>query len=216
MKPHVLLLAVVASLPSAMHLSAQERFFIGATAGLSSTSLSGDIPESGSYTSRLGFSGGLIAEYALTDDIRLSVQPSFARRGTRVVFDVGTDEPRDSLNLTLDYGSIPVMARFLTPGGSWFVNGGLDLGFLLGASLEDRTTGGEADVETLINDTDLMMLFGVGGTIPLDPALFTIEVRYGQSLMNAGANDELAATLGFSPRFRSSGFQLLVAVLYPL
>ena len=60
------------------------------------------------------------------------------------------------------------------------------------------------------------MILGVGAAFHLAPALVSIELRYGQSLLNAGANEELAAAAGFSPRFRSSGFQLLVAVLYPL
>lgn len=215
MKPRILLIAGIALL-ACSHLCAQERFFVGATAGGSSTSLSGDISEDGSYTSKLGFSAGLIAEYALTDDIRLSMQPSYVRRGTGVAFDVGEEDPRDSLELTLDYFSVPLMARFLTPGGTWFVNGGLDLSFLLDASLKDVNAGGTVDVQNLINDLDLMMILGVGGTAHLSPVFVSIELRYGQSLLNAGANDQLAAAVGISPRFRSSGFQLLVAVLYPL
>jgi hypothetical protein len=197
-------------------LWAQERFFLGATAGASSTKLSGDVPDDGSYTSKIGFSAGLIGEYALWDDIHLSVQPSYVRRGTGLAFDVGEVDPRDSLELSLDYFSIPIMARFLAPGRIWFVNGGLDLGFLLKGSLKNVPADRTVDVKDLLNSVDLMMIIGVGGTIHLDPALLTIELRYGQSLINAGSNDQLAAKIGVPPRFRSTGFQLLAGVMYPL
>ncbi len=155
----------------ASHSHAQSQFFLGATGSLSRTSLSGDAPEDASYTSRIGFGFGAVAEYSLTSDIRLSVQPSYARRGTGVGYDIGEEDLRDSLSLTLDYVSIPVMARFLSSGGSWFVNGGLDFGFLLEASLEDVNTGSSADVKQSINTFDVMMIIGVGTSIALDPAL---------------------------------------------
>lgn len=194
----------------------QSRFFLGVTGGLSSTSFSGDAPEDASYTSKVGFGLGVVAEYALSDDIRLSVQPSYVRRGTGVGYDVGEEELRDSLSLTLDYVSIPVMCRFLSSGGSWFVNGGFDFGFLADASREDIRTGSSTDVKESVNNFDVMMIIGVGANITLDPALITCELRYGQSLANAGANDQLTAAAGVPVRFRSSGFQLLAAILFPL
>jgi hypothetical protein len=195
---------------------AQGNFFLGATGGLSRTSLSGDAPENASYTSLIGFSAGLIGEFSLTDDIRLSIQPSYARRGTGVGFDVGEEKLRDSLKLSLDYLSVPVMARFVSQQGFWFVNGGLDFGFLLNASLSDVNAGGKVDVKKSINDLDLMMVFGVGRLVEISPAFLTIELRYGQSLFNAGSSNQLATAVGVPVRFRLSGFQLLAGVLFPL
>jgi hypothetical protein len=215
MKSLLVLTAAVAFLASPS-LLAQERFFLGATAGASSTKLSGDVPEDGSYTSKVGFSAGLIAEYAFWDDIHLSVQPSYVSRGTGLAFDVGEVDLRDSLELSFDYVSIPMMARFLAPGRVWFVNGGLDLGFLLSASLKNVQTESTADVKDLLNSVDLMMIIGVGGNIRFNPAIMTLELRYGQSLLNAGSNDQLAAKAGISPRFRSTGFQFLLGVMFPL
>jgi hypothetical protein len=212
--PPLLVAALLLSLSSVAF--AQERFFLGTTGGLSKMSLSGDAPDGASYTSLMGFSAGLIGEYALTDDIRLSVQPSYVRRGTGVAFDVGNPDPRDSLELSLGYFSIPVMARFMSPRRSWFVNGGLDCGFLLNASLSDVNTGGSVDVKNFINGLDLMMIVGVGGLVEVAPALLTFELRYAQSILNAGSSDQLAAKAGVPVRFRSSGLQLLVGVLFPL
>jgi hypothetical protein len=197
-------------------LAAQGKFFLGATGGVNSMKLSGDTPDDGSYTSKIGFSGGLIGEYSLTGDINLSIQPSYVRRGTGVAVDVGEKDPRDSLALSLDYLSIPLLARFLSPGRAWFANGGFDLGLLLDASLKDITTGAEKNVKSAINSVDLMMLVGAGTIFHADPVLITLELRYSQSLGNAGANDALSAVYGIPVRFRSSGFQLLVAVMLPL
>jgi hypothetical protein len=194
----------------------QGRIFIGATGGLSRMSLSGDAPDGASYTSITGFSAGLIGEYALTDDIRLSFQPSYVRRGTGVAFDVGSHDPRDSLEILLNYFSVPVMARFVSPQRAWFVNGGLECAFLLNASLSDVNAGGSVDVKNFVNDLDLMMIFGVGGMVKIAPAFLTFELRYTQSLLNAGSSDQLAEAVGAPVRFRSSGFQLLVGVLFSL
>jgi hypothetical protein len=215
MKSYILAVAALTLLFSPT-LGAQARFSAGVIAGASSSHLSGDIPENGSYTSKTGFSIGLVAESELWKDIRLSIQPSFVRRGTGLAYDVGEEELRDSAELTLDYFSIPLVARFLTPGGSWFVNGGLDLGFLLGADLKNVVTGSKSDVQSYINNVDLMMLLGVGKNFQLEPVVLSFELRYGQSLLNAGANEQLTKLVGISPRFRSSGFQLLVALVYPL
>lgn len=194
----------------------QGQFFLGATGGVSSTMLSGDAPSGASYTSLIGFSGGIIGEYAITSSIRLSVQPSYLRRGTGVAYDIGEKDLRDSLELRLDYVSIPVIVRFMSPKGAWFVNGGLDLGFLLKASLSDVNTGTKLDAKQYVSSVDLAMIVGVGTIVAVTPAFLTFEIRYAQSLLNAGANDQLAAAVGVPVRFRSSGIQLVVGALLPL
>ena len=149
-------------LPLSSVAFAQGKFYLGATGGVSRTSLSGDAPEDASYTSLIGFSAGLIGEISLTDDVRLSIQPSYVRRGTGVAFDVGEENLRDSLKLSLGYFSIPVMARFMSRQGSWFVNGGVDCAFLLNAWLSDINAGSSVDVKNFVNRLDLMMIVGAG------------------------------------------------------
>lgn len=195
---------------------AQGKFFIGATGGLSRMSLSGDTPDDASYTAKTGFSAGLIGEYALTADIHLSLQPSYVSRGTGIAYDVGKGDPRDSLSLRLNYLSVPLMARFLSAGGSWFVNGGFDFSFLLNASLEDVNTGGTKDVTSALNGFDLMMLVGAGGIVNADPVRITLELRYSQGLANVGTGEQLSTAYGIPTRFRYSGFQLIAGVMLPL
>jgi hypothetical protein len=212
--PYLLLAALLLALSSAAF--AQGRFFVGATVGLTRMHLSGDAPDNASYTSLTGFSAGVIGEYAITDDIRLSIQPSYVRRGTGIAFDVGTGDPRDSLELSLGYFSIPVMARFIAPRGFWFVNGGLDCGLLMNASLSNLNAAGTVDVKNFVNGLDLMMIIGAGILVEVAPASLSFELRYNQSLLNAGSSDQLAAKAGVPVRFRSSGIQFLAGVLFPL
>lgn len=195
---------------------AQNRFFLGVSGGVSRMSFSGDRPVDGSYTSKTGFRVGAVADYGLTNDIYLSFQPSFVNKGTGVAYDIGRGDPLDSLTLNLDYLSLPLTARFLSPRGAWFVNGGFDVGVLLKATLKDINAGGMADVKNSLNNFDFMMLFGVGAIVPADPMVLTFELRYSQSLVNAGASDQLIEQLGISPRFRSSGFELLAGFMFPL
>jgi hypothetical protein len=67
--------------------------------------------------------------------------------------------------LSLDYLSVPVVTRFLSPGRRWFAHGGFDVGFLLDARLKDVNTGAEKNVKDAVNGSDLMMLVG-GGPLP--------------------------------------------------
>lgn len=195
---------------------AHGQILLGVTGGVGRTSFSGDAPEKVKYTSRTGFTGALVAEIPLGDDIRLSVQPSFTRQGTGIAFDVGLPDDRDSLDLVLDYLRIPVMARFLAPKGVWFVNGGLDMGILLNASLKDVNAGGSTDVMNSIGGLDLAMILGVGFQVPVRPLVFTLELRYAQSVVNAGSNSVATGMYGIPVRFRSSGFGLLAGALIPL
>jgi len=109
-----------------------------------------------------------------------------------------------------------VMARFLSPQGAWFVDGGFDCGFLLAASMSDLHAGSTVDVKDFVSSMDLMMILGAGAVVDVTPAFLTLELRYAQGLLNIGTNDALATAAGVPVRFRSSGFQLLAGVIFPL
>jgi hypothetical protein len=212
----LLFLSVILFLLSPLRGFAAERFFVGATGGVGRTSLSGDAPDEASYTSKTGFTIGVLAEYAVTPGIHVGLHPSYVRRGTGVAYDVGEEDPRDSFSVSLDYLSFPLLLRFLSEQRSWFVTGGVDIGFLLDASLKNLGTGTTTGVGSAFNEFDVMMIIGAGGVVDLRSVLLAVELRYGQSIPNAGANIGLESTFGLPPRFRSSGLQLNVAVLRPL
>jgi hypothetical protein len=177
-------------------------------------SLSGDAPDKAEYTSQIGFTFGAVVDIPLTEDINLSVQPSYTRRGAGLAFDVGEDDPIDSLSLDFNYVALPVTVRFLSAGKTWFASGGLEPAILVDASLKDLDGSTSSDVSDYVNDYDIAMLVGAGAVIPIEPVTLTLELRYSQSILNAGSNAGQVA--GVPVRFRSSGFTFTAGVLFGL
>jgi len=187
---------------------------IGVTAGLNWSSLGGDAPEDASYGRSLGVNAGFVGDIALTKDVALSIQPMYARRGTNISFDVGEKEPRDSLELRLDYVDCLVMVKIFADREHWYFTSGLGFGFLTQATLKDIQAG-EKDAKNLFEDFDLSVAFGVGFMVPARNTLVTFELRYQQSLLNMYNSDANPSPETFAPRLRSSGLQLLASVLFP-
>ena len=192
--------------------AAQSR--LGVTTGLNWSSLRGDTPEDAEYRRSLGVNAGIVGDIALTEDVALSLQPMYVRRGTDIYFDVGEKEPRDSLELRLDYVDCLVMVKVFADNGFTYFTTGLGLGFLTQATLKDIRAG-EEDVGSLFRDVDVSVAFGVGFMVPAKNTLVTFELRYQQSLVNMFDPDADMSAEVLAPRLRSSGFQLLAAVLFP-
>jgi len=192
--------------------AAQTRF--GVTTGLNWSSLKGDAPEDAGYGRALGVNAGIIGDIALTKDVVLSFQPMYVRRGADISFDVGEKEPRDSLELRLDYIDCLVMVKVLADNKYSYFTTGVGVGFLTQATLKDIRAG-EEDVKNIFQDVDVSVAFGVGFMVPAGSTLLTFELRYQQSLINMVNPDAEAYNEALAPRLRSSGFQLLAAVLFP-
>jgi hypothetical protein len=96
---------------------------------------------------------------------------------------------------------------------SYFTTG-LGLGFLTQGTLKD-VRAGEKDVESVFRNIDFSIAFGVGFMVPAKNTLVTFELRYQQSLVNMFDSNADMSAEGLAPRLRSSGFQLLAAVLFP-
>jgi hypothetical protein len=67
--------------------AAQTRF--GVTTGLNWSGLGGDTPEDAEYRRSLGVNAGIVGDIALAEDVALSLQPMYVRRGADIYFDVG-------------------------------------------------------------------------------------------------------------------------------
>ncbi len=198
------------------NISIFSQTYIGATGGLMSSSLSGDAPEDASYSGKTGFSGGLIADFTLTEDIVLSIQPRFLQKGTSVAYDVGEYELRDSLTATFDYVSLPVMVKITSLNKRIYFSSGLDFGYLMNSTVENIVDGSTKDVNELIKNYDISATFGFGVNIPIGSPIISLELRYMQSLLNLSdiSSDESGTT--FPYRFRTSGFQFLTSILFPI
>jgi len=107
-----------------------------------------------------------------------------------------------------------VMVKVFADNGFSYFTTGLGLGFLTQATLKDIRAG-EEDVGSLFRDVDVSVAFGVGFMVPAKNTLVTFELRYQQSLVNMFDPDADMSAEVLAPRLRSSGFQLLAAVLFP-
>ena len=192
------------------------QFYIGATGGLMSSSLSGDAPEDASYSGKTGFSGGLIADFTLTEDIVLSIQPRFLQKGTSVAYDVGEYELRDSLTATFDYVSLPVMVKITSLNKRIYFSSGLDFGYLMNSTVENIVDGSTKDVSDLFKTFDLSATFGFGVNFPIGSPIISLEIRYMQSLLNLSDISSSESETTFPFRFRTSGFQFLTSILFPI
>ncbi len=192
------------------------QIYIGATGGLMSSSLSGDAPEDASYSGKTGFSGGLIADFTLTEDIVLSIQPRYLQKGTSVAYDVGEYELRDSLTATFDYVSLPVMVKITSLNKRIYFSSGLDFGYLMNSTVENIVDGSTKDVSDLFKTFDLSATFGFGVNIPIGSPIISLELRYMQSILNLSDISTSESGTTFPFRFRTSGFQFLTSIIFPI
>ena len=205
----VTLLAVGTAAP-AWSLSA-----VGATLGINMSSLSGDAPARVSYNTRPGFLAGLVGEFAIAEDVYLSLQPMYLQKGANISYKLaGASTPTDSLSLRLDYITLPILFKVVANNGKTYVAGGIALAYLLNATL----SGGAADEDAgdLVKNFDLAADFAFGVMLPIGRPLLTMELRYQQSILNLATTEESEEGTSLPVRFRNTGFQFLVGVLLPL
>ena len=188
---------------------------VGFFGGLNMGNLSGDSLPNTSYKGRTGLVVGVMGEFRIAKDVMLGLHPMYVQKGsTPTISPVTEDGDPIENDLRLDYLSVPVLAKIESGNGVTYVTGGLDLAFLMDASLS--TPKGEIDVKDLLQDIDLSMVFGFGAKIPVGAPLLTLELRYAQSLLNVADIQIGEDELGLPVRFRSSGFQLLAGLVFPL
>ena len=186
--------------------------------GLNRASLRGDAPENASYGTRLGLSAGVVGEFNLTKDVKLSLQPAYFQRGSTIAFEVpDEDVPRDSLQVKLDYYSLPVLLKVVSGNGKTYVTSGFDFGILSQAELSNLNKDEPAqDIQRLFQDFDVAVNFGFGVMLPLGSPLLNLELRYSQSLNNLSKSEENPEASALPERFRSAGLQLMAGLLWPL
>ena len=189
---------------------------VGVLAGATSTSWDGDTPDRGSYSSLAGFAAGGRLDIDIYRSTRLSLQPSFMQKGTRIDFEVpGENERVDSVEVRLDYFALPILVRVETLQGRFYVTGGFEVGWLLDARY--KTPDEDLDAKIDMKEHSLAVDFGIGYTIPAGRTGIWFELRYSQSLVNVG-NEDASSTVHIirEPRVKNSGILFLAGILYDL
>ncbi len=185
---------------------------LGAYGAAALTDLSGDGPPATRYLGRTGYVIGVQGDLFLAADLAISLQPSYAERGARIGYVMpGEEELRDSLDLRLSYVSIPVLLKIIAGHERTFFTGGIDLSFLVDANVE----GGDdqEDVSESLSALDVLAVFGFGVAVRKSAPTISLELRYVQSITNVASNQADPDVRPLPVRFRSTGLQLLAAVM---
>lgn len=209
----ILILAVVLGLWASSATAAEWR--LGLQGGVNNTSLNGDTPSGVKIGKRTGMQAGAIGEFRLNDEVWLSFQPMYQQAGTTTSFrPEGESEDVDGPTLELNYFAIPILARISSSNGRTYVMGGLNPAFLMDAKLQDGDTS--EDLSSEFSDFSLAADIAFGYVVPIRRTLLTLEIRYEQSILNLAADGREEGEDVLPERFRSSGFQFMAGLLWPL
>lgn len=187
---------------------------LGIIGGISGTSLEGDQPRDFSFDPGAGFAAGALFEFALADDVLLSLQPGYLYSRTDIVYkDRFAGVERDSLSLDVGWVVLPVLARIFSDTGTLFATGGFDLAWVVGGNFGD----GQVDepASSILRNLDVAAIVGAGVSLPVGRYRITGEVRYRQGLINSAKNDQ-EEDEALPKRFRFAGFQFQAGLILPL
>ena len=187
---------------------------IGLIGGLNLQSISGDAPTDVSYSNNPGYIIGLTVETEIEDGIKLVLQPNYTLSQTKIAYDIGEKDPKDSMNVKMTFIRIPLLAKIEAFNGVTYFISGLDFGFLQSATIQDENRNSE---EKTITDNfesfDFAAMFGAGVKFPINRFQIALEMRYEQSLKNLNKDQNFSS---LPERFSLSGFQFLTYLSYNL
>ena len=196
--------------------SVQAQYAIGIFGGVYNSNLIGDAPPGSTYESDPGLAVGILGEFNITSDVKISLQPMFQQKGTRLVYSVSTErDPQDSIDITINYFTIPVLMKVYAGSDIMYVSGGFDFGFKLDATFRRIPSEEEKDISDSFTDFDIAAIFGVGAQFRLGQFYLFIEGRYSQGLGNI-SNPNPDEPKELSPSFRTTGLQLFAGVILTL
>ncbi len=196
---------------------ANGQIILGPVGGITWTTITGDVPDQASYDRRFDLAVGLECDLPLSDDIALSLQPTFVRYTTGISYDVGKKETRDSLRIKSRYAGIGLILLVQSDTKRWYLSSGIQVGFLLHASLTDaggKTTSPASS--NIFEDLDVAVVMGVGHRIPVSTYQVSIEIRYDQSLLNVATSNIDVTGTGLPSRIRRNTFSFRVGFHAPI
>jgi hypothetical protein len=140
----------------------------------------------------------------------------YLQRGTKIAYKIpDVQDPVDSLNFKIDYFTLPFMFKVYANNQRTYLVSGVDIGFLLSASIEKLDGFDKEDVLDRLKSVDIAVNFGFGVRFPVNRYFLAIELRYIQGLLNLNdAPEGEESPLDFS--IRTTGFQLFASFSLPL
>jgi len=206
----VLLITGIAAWPHAVRAAA-----VGIQFGADGAGIDGDAPPNTSYTSRMGWVAGIQGEFALTRDLSLSLQPSFVQKRSGLQIAASSSGGSTTqLDLSFDYVTVPLVAKFAMARGRTYVSGGVSIDFLSSATLAGL--GSDRDVTSAYGSTVFGAVLGFGVVIPTGRTHLTTELRVVQGISNMTTGQVAEDVGALAPRLHSHGLELIVGDLFPV
>jgi len=182
--------------------------------GVNSSSFGGNPPDDASYESAYGITFGGNLDYQLTDDVVISIEPSFEQKGSDIVF--GDEEKlRDTIltyNVQQNYFGLGLI--FKIDSERFFVGSGVSFQLLSSASLTFQSN--EKDIKDKFLDYDAVAFFNVGYKIPIGAPTLFIELRYIQGLVNIYTGESEVSSEIYISNYKSTGLKLTTGIMFPL
>jgi hypothetical protein len=211
-------------------VDATAQSFLGLTLAGSSTTINGDPPPNGVFRGRAGFTVRATGGLEVGEGVFLMAQPGYARRGTDVAFAVPGPGVGEGLSeLSVGYVSIPIGLRVRSLTSRIYITSSVDFGYVVDATLatvisapaplpggDEPALGVEEDVLANLNPWDISAGLALGVLIPIGKPTLTLELGWGQSLLNATKNNLLPVEWDLPPRFKFSGFGVSAGVQFDL
>ena len=175
--------------------------------------LTGDKPEGFRVAFDQGFALGVFWDIAIAEEVVLSVQPGFQKMQSIVRAPDSEGEIKDTLELRLDYFSLPLLFKIQPEKTKrFYFIGGPQVGFLLDSKTTDEN-GQEQDRSQLFNDLNITLNFGFGYKIPIKSLVLLVEAKYEQGLVNV---TDFGNSRQLFSRVKTQGVNLTVGLSLPL
>jgi outer membrane protein with beta-barrel domain len=159
---------------------------IGFYASLNNTNLKGDKPSGFRFEPGTGFEIGAFFDIKVAEDVLLSFQPGIYRSSSVIrVRDRDNIERKfkDSLDLRLDYLSLPLMVKiYFENSKKLYFTTGIQFGILLQTRLSNKSN--ETNSNKIFESLNLAVNFGLGYKFPIKSNYVFLEMKYAQGILN--------------------------------
>lgn len=184
----------------------------GVVGGLNFGKLSGDIEANGKYQRIPGLNIGAMIDIDLSDNITLSLQPSYSQEGTTVgKRKNGNFVYKDSLDINLNYASLPVLLKIKSNNDRFYAIGGLESSKLVSSNMQ-TVNGPQTPIDVQVAEWNFSLHFGAGIKFPIGITTLFLEARYAQGINNL-TDDPFVNDL--IPRVKTSNIKLLTGISIP-
>jgi len=188
---------------------------LGVLGGVNSTTINGDSPPDGSYTSGYGYNLGALIDVYLVEDIAINLQPMYTQNSTYVSYEVNYQyEEYDSISIKTEYIELPINIKILADNQIAYVTAGVSLAQLLEAKLKNQRSSEEISVEERFESLLLKANFGVGIQFSIGVPIIFFELNYSQSLTNISSDTFL--DLNIDSKLKSNGIRLYTGIKFKL